>query len=223
MIDDLVTKGVTEPYRMFTSRSEFRLGARADNADLRLTEKGRDWGIVSDHRWRAFNDEKQQIVDLSKALATISLSPEEWLLNGVQVKKNSRRRSGMDILQLSNTSSRVELDHLSAILPEIESYPPHIRGRVAIEAAYAPYVMMQAAERGQLAKDENIRIPLDLDYDMIPGLALSEKEALKVTRPETLAQARRIEGVTPSGSIRILAHVRRQPGSAQARGGPVPS
>lgn len=214
MIDDLTTKGVTEPYRMFTSRSEFRMGARADNADLRLTEKGRAWGVVLDKRWRAFNDEKRQMADLSKSLATTSLTPDQWLLHGVQLRKTSQRRSGIDVLRLSDASSRIKLDHLAAVLPEILAYPPRIRDRVAIEAAYAPYIKMQAAERVQFANDESIRIPLDLDYDVIPGLALSEKEALKVTRPETLAQARRIEGVTPAGSLRLLAHVRRQPRGA---------
>ncbi|KAJ6441689.1 killer toxin, Kp4/SMK-like, core [Purpureocillium lavendulum] len=211
MIDDLITKGVTEPYRMFTSRSEFRMGARADNADLRLTEKGRAWGIVSDERWRAFSDERQQISDLTASLAALSLTPEQWLQSGFRVKKGSHRRTGIDMLRLSNTSSRVDLDHLSTACPEILAYPARIRDRVAIEASYAPYVKMQAAERGQLNNDENVRIPLDLNYDAIPGLALSEKEALKATRPETLAQARRVEGVTPSGSLRLLAHVRRRP------------
>lgn len=211
MIDDLITKGVTEPYRMFTSRSEFRMAARADNADLRLTEHGRDWGVVSDKRWRAFSDERQQIADLTNALGGISLTPEQWMERGFRLKRNSRRRTGIDMLRLSNTGSRVELDQLSSIIPAISRYPPRIRDRVVIEASYAPYVKMQAAERGQFTYDENIRIPLDLDYDSIPGLALSEKEVLKATRPETLAQARRVEGITPSGSLRLLAHVRRQP------------
>ncbi|UNI16255.1 Mitochondrial Translation Optimization [Purpureocillium takamizusanense] len=221
MIDDLITKGVTEPYRMFTSRSEFRLGARADNADLRLTEKGKGWGIVSDRRWKVFSDERQQIADLTASLATLSLTPEQWLQKGFRLKEGSRRRTGMDMLRLSNASSRVELDNLSVACPEIMAYPARIRNRVAIEAAYAPYVKMQAAERGQLTGDESLRIPLHLDYDAIPGLALSEKEVLKATRPETLAQARRIEGVTPSGSLRLLAHVRRQP--AEGRTGTSPS
>ncbi|OAQ83925.1 vacuolar protein sorting-associated protein 45 [Purpureocillium lilacinum] len=220
MIDDLITKGVTEPYRMFTSRSEFRLGARADNADLRLTEKGRTWGVVSDKRWQAFRDERQQIADLTASLATLSLTPEQWLQSGFRLKKGSRRRSGMDMLRLSNSSSRVELDHLSAACPEIMAYPARIRNRVAVEASYAPYVKMQAAERGQLTGDEALRIPLNLDYDAIPGLALSEKEVLKATRPETLAQARRVEGVTPSGSLRLLAHVRRQPTEGRPEASP---
>ncbi|KAL3963694.1 hypothetical protein ACCO45_000698 [Purpureocillium lilacinum] len=197
MIDDLITKGVTEPYRM-----------------------GRTWGVVSDKRWQAFRDERQQIADLTASLATLSLTPEQWLQSGFRLKKGSRRRSGMDMLRLSNSSSRVELDHLSAACPEIMAYPARIRNRVAVEASYAPYVKMQAAERGQLTGDEALRIPLNLDYDAIPGLALSEKEVLKATRPETLAQARRVEGVTPSGSLRLLAHVRRQPTEGRPEASP---
>ncbi|KAK5997398.1 Vacuolar protein sorting-associated protein 45 [Cladobotryum mycophilum] len=214
MIDDLITKGVTEPYRMFTARSEFRMAARADNADLRLTEKGRNWGVVSDRRWRAFSDEKQQIEDLTRALASVSLIPERWAELGFQLKRSSQRRSGIDMLRLSNTSTRIELDQLSSIVPDILSYPPRIKDRVVIEASYAPYIKMQEAERGQFTNDENIRIPLDLDYDTIPGLALSEREVLRTTRPETLAQARRVEGVTPSGCIRLLAHIRRRRSAA---------
>ncbi|EHK48451.1 hypothetical protein TRIATDRAFT_290147 [Trichoderma atroviride IMI 206040] len=216
MIDDLITKGVTEPYRMFTSRSEFRMAARADNADLRLTQKGREWGVVSDHRWSVFSDEKQQILDLTKSLGAVSLAPEEWNQAGFQVKRSSQRRTGIDMLRLSNTGERIQLDQLSSVVPEILNYPARIRERVVIEAAYAPYIKMQAAERGQFVNDENIRLPLDLDYDGIPGLALSEKEVLRRTRPETLAQARRAEGVTPSGCIRLLAYIRRQGSSTGA-------
>ncbi|ODA82713.1 hypothetical protein RJ55_01222 [Drechmeria coniospora] len=211
MIDDLITKGVTEPYRMFTSRSEFRMAARADNADVRLTAKGREWGVVTDERWSVFCDERQQMADLTRALETVSLTSEQWQQRGFRLRNDSRRRSGIDMLRLSNERSRVDLDRLRAVLPDISSYEPRVRDRVVIEASYAPYVKMQAAERGQFAHEESVRLPLDLEYDRIPGLSLSEKEALKATRPQTLAQARRIEGVTPSGSLRLLAHVRRQP------------
>ncbi|KAF7558633.1 hypothetical protein G7046_g5514 [Stylonectria norvegica] len=211
MIDDLITKGVTEPYRMFTSRSEFRMSARADNADFRFTSKGQEWGVISEERWASYRDERQQMADLTKALQGVSLSPEQWMDQGFHLKRNSRRRDGIDMLRLSSTSTRIDLDQLSTVIPEILQYTPAIRNRVAIEAFYAPYIKMQATERGQFANDERIKLPLSLDYDEIPGLALSEKEALKTARPETLAQARRVEGVTPSGSLRLLAYVRRRP------------
>ncbi|PHH77593.1 hypothetical protein CDD82_3455 [Ophiocordyceps australis] len=212
MIDDLITKGVTEPYRMFTSRSEFRLATRADNADVRLTEMGRNWGVVSDRRWLIFQETRQQMADLVKALEAVSLRPDQLLALGLgTTKTTSRPRTGIDVLRMSSAApcSAATFHHLLAsVLPSSATYAPQIRGRVIIEASYAPYIKLQAAERGQLAQDEGIELPIHLDYDSIPGLALSEKEVLKKTRPETLAQARRVEGVTPSGSLRLLAYVR---------------
>jgi tRNA uridine 5-carboxymethylaminomethyl modification enzyme len=214
MIDDLITKGVTEPYRMFTSRSEFRMAARADNADLRLTEKARNCGVVSDKRWSSFTDEKQQMEDMARDLSAVAFSPNFLIDNGFHVKKDTRRRTGLDMLRLSHDATRIDFDHLSSIIPAIPSYTPRIRERVAVEAFYAPYIKMQAAERGRFTNEERIRIPLDLDYNSIPGLAFAEREVLKTVRPETLAQARRIEGVTPSGSLRLLAYVRRNSGAS---------
>ncbi|KAH7260039.1 glucose inhibited division protein A-domain-containing protein [Fusarium solani] len=211
MVDDLITKGVTEPYRMFTSRSEFRMAARADNADFRLTSKGYEWGVISDKRWRVYSDERQQMDDLTKALRSVSLSPAQWIEKGFHLKRNTARRDGLDMLRLSSSNTRIELEQLVSVVPEIMSYSPRVRSRVAIEAFYAPYIKMQEAERSQFTNDERVRIPTSLDYDEIPGLAISEKEALKAARPETLAQARRVEGVTPSGSLRLLAYVRRNP------------
>ncbi|KAM5353762.1 hypothetical protein ACJ41O_000412 [Fusarium nematophilum] len=218
MVDDLITKGVTEPYRMFTSRSEFRMAARADNADSRLTPKGREWGVVSNRRWSSFIDERQQMDDLSRALQSVSLSPAQWIERGFHLKRNTTRRDGLDMLRLSSSNSRIDLEQLAPVVPQIMDFPARVRSRVAIEAFYAPYVKMQEAERGLLANDERVRIPPGLDYDGIPGLALSEKEALKVARPETLAQARRVEGVTPAGSLRLLSYVRRSRRESSDRG-----
>lgn len=210
MVDDLITKGVTEPYRMFTSRSEFRMAARADNADLRLTEKGREWGVVTDRRWQAFTDEKDQIDRLTKSLDAVSLSTEQWRKHGFQTKRDSRRRSGIDVVRLSNANTRIDLERLSSLIPGIMDFSPRIRDRVVLEATYAPYIRMHEAAIGKFKNDEGVQLPVDLNYDSVPGLALSEREVLKITRPETLAQARRVEGVTPSGSLRLLAYVRRR-------------
>lgn len=209
MIDDLITKGVTEPYRMFTSRSEFRMAARADNADLRLTQKGREGGVVLDKRWSAFNDEKQQMDDLTKALNSVSFSSTQWATYGFNLRRDTRRRTGIDLLRTSYDNSRIGIEQLSSAIPEIEHYSPRIKERVTLESVYAPYIKIQEAQRGRFNNDENIHLPLDLDYDSIPGLAIVERQVLKQTRPETLAQARRVEGVTPSGSLRLLAYVRR--------------
>ncbi|KAF4450585.1 tRNA uridine 5-carboxymethylaminomethyl modification enzyme MnmG [Fusarium austroafricanum] len=211
MVDDLITKGVTEPYRMFTSRSEFRMAARADNADFRLTSKGHEWGVISDKRWSSYRDERQQMDDLTKVLQSVSLSPAQWIEKGFHMKRNTARRDGIDMLRLSSTTTRIELEQLASVMPSIMDYSPRVRSRVAIEAFYAPYIKIAEAERRQFTNDERVNIPLDLDYDEIPGLAMSEKEALKAARPENLSQARRVEGVTPSGSLRLLAYVRRKP------------
>ncbi|PHH84411.1 hypothetical protein CDD83_1975 [Cordyceps sp. RAO-2017] len=215
MVDDLITKGVTEPYRMFTSRNEFRMAARADNADVRLTEKGREWGVVSDRRWDLFRDDREQMIGIVKALDHMSLTPEDLKGLGFTLKRDSRRRTGLEILRLSGAHLHTAgPDRLTSLLPDLAACTPRVRERVVIEALCAPYVKMQAVERGQLSGGEHIQIPGDLDYDMVPGLALSEKEVLRLTRPETLAQARRVEGVTPAGCLRLLSYVRR-PGRAR--------
>ncbi|KAI9897448.1 hypothetical protein N3K66_007304 [Trichothecium roseum] len=210
MIDDLITKGVTEPYRMFTSRSEFRMAARADNADLRLTEKGREWGVVGDKRWSLFSVEKRQINDLSAILASTSMPSAQWSKLGFPVKVDTSRRTAAEMFHVVANSSRISLDDLANVIPEIATASPRVKERVTLEAVYAPYIKLQATERGTLANDERIKIPTHLDYHNIPGLSFAERQALSHTRPETLAQARRVEGVTPSGSLRLLAYVRKR-------------
>ncbi|KAM0334078.1 hypothetical protein ACHAQA_001098 [Verticillium albo-atrum] len=206
MIDDLVTKGVSEPYRMFTTRSEYRLTSRADNADLRLTAKGREWGVVSDSRWSAFSDEKLQIDELYTLLASTLKSPQEWAKHGFVVKENSQRRDACEMLRLPNTT----MGDMAAVVPGIHAYPERIKSRVAIEALYAPMIKRQVAERRNFTRDESLRLPPNLDYDKVAGLAMHEKQILQATQPETLAQARRLEGITPSGCIRLLSFVQRQ-------------
>ncbi|EGU84595.1 hypothetical protein FOXB_04890 [Fusarium oxysporum f. sp. conglutinans Fo5176] len=211
MVDDLITKGVTEPYRMFTSRSEFRMSARADNADVRLTSKGYGWGVISEQRWSRYRDERQQVDDLTKLLQSVAMSPLQWIEKGYHMKRNTQRRDGIDVLRLSNPETRVSVDQLAPVIPSVMDFPPRVRRRVEIESFYAPYIKIAESERKQLTNDERVKIPLDLNYDNIPGLAMSEKEALRAAKPENLAQARHVEGVTPSGSLRLLAHVRRRP------------
>lgn len=212
MIDDLITKGVSEPYRMFTSRSEYRLSTRADNADTRLTAQGRAWGVVSDARWGVYTDDEQAMADLTRLLRAQNVPSPHWARAGFRVKEDTVRRDGMDMLRLPD----VTVDALvrSGMLPATVAgdFPARIRSRVEIEAAYAPYVASQQRNQVKFERDEMLRLPTDLDYDGIFGLSIVEKNILKATRPETLAQAKRLEGITPSGCIRLLAFVQRKSG-----------
>ncbi|KAI1454949.1 glucose-inhibited division protein A subfamily [Annulohypoxylon moriforme] len=205
MIDDLITKGVSEPYRMFTSRSEYRMSTRADNADLRLTEMGRGWGVVGDRRWSRFSDDKMRMEDLTRKLRDCVRSAPAWNTAGFANRVDSKVRCALDILRLPG----VTINDLLAEVPDIANYPDRIRTRVEIETRYAPYVNMQAAEREAFLRDESLRLPTDLDYDDVFGLSFHERTALKESRPESIGQARRIEGVTPAGAVRLLAFVQR--------------
>jgi tRNA uridine 5-carboxymethylaminomethyl modification enzyme len=213
MIDDLVTKGVSEPYRMFTSRSEFRLSTRPDNADARLTPRGREWGVVSDLRWRRFRDDAQRAEDLKRILRETLLTPDAWRRAGVPVvaegmDSGARKRDGCEVLRLPGVGP----EHLAgAAIPGVNEvdFPLRIRERVAVEVVYEPYVRLQEAEAAKLRRDEDLRLPGDLDYERVHGLSIVERTVLKQARPESIAQARRIEGVTPSGLVKLLGFVRR--------------
>ncbi|KAF2720505.1 glucose-inhibited division protein A subfamily [Polychaeton citri CBS 116435] len=203
MIDDLVTKGVSEPYRMFTSRSEYRMSSRADNADLRLTAKGRAAGVIGDARWRHFSDESSQIAELRALLEGVKLSSQSWISHGFPVRSDAERRTAFDLLR-----GTVTTDSLEDFVPEIKRYSRRIRDRVDIEGVYAPYIAQQMAQAAHVARDESLLLPPDADYYAIHGLSSEEKRVLSETRPQSLGQARRVEGVTPSGVLLLLAYVR---------------
>ncbi|KAL8868443.1 MAG: hypothetical protein Q9174_004988, partial [Haloplaca sp. 1 TL-2023] len=204
MIDDLITKGVSEPYRMFTSRSEYRMSARADNADLRLTTKARNAGIAGDKRWERFQSTATGIADLTTLLQNTKMKTGEWIARGFRMHAQTPPRSAYDILRLSGVSVESILPHI----PSVACFSPEIRNRVSIESIYAPYVEQQKAQIGLFERDEQLQLPIDLDYSKIHGLSIEEQQALEVAKPESVGMARRCEGVTPSGALRLLAFVR---------------
>lgn len=205
MIDDLVTKGVSEPYRMFTSRSEYRMSCRADNADLRLTSKGRAAGVVSDTRWRHFEDETEQMEELRSVLDNKKMSSAAWGNLGIGIAAAPQSLSAFDLLRFTGQSVGTLAPYLDS---DVASVSPYIRRRVEIEGMYAPYVAMQALHMRKFERDETLKLPLDLQYQSVFGLSTAEKAALNSQRPESVGMARRLEGMTPSGVLRLAAHVR---------------
>ena len=206
LIDDLITKGVSEPYRMFTSRSEYRMSCRSDNADLRLTEKGREAGIVSDKRWNTFSQTRNDMSELQDQLGNIKKSSAAWLNSGFPVRIDSSNRTAFDLLRLPGMS--IEQIATKLDLP-LDNYSPLTRRRVEIESTYAPYISMQERSAQAFERDESLTIPADLNYDDVFGLSNGEKEVLKLVRPVSVGMARRVEGVTPTGALRLLRHAKR--------------
>lgn len=208
LIDDLITKGVSEPYRMFTTRSEYRLSCRSDNADLRLTDKGHVAGVVSDKRWSAFQQTKSAMDDLKHVLESESHSTTVWKRMGFPVRTDSHLRTAFDILRVNGMS----LDYVLSKLDKqhvLSNFSPRVQSRVQIESTYEPYIVAQERNARAFERDETLLLPLDLDYDNVIGLSMAEKEVLKLVRPGSVGMARRVEGVTPAGALRLLKYVRR--------------
>lgn len=203
MIDDLITKGVSEPYRMFTSRSEYRMSARADNADLRLTAKGKEAGVISDKRWSSYQDTVTEMEALKALLTAKAVSAPDWIKDGFRVSNGTTRRTAFDILRLAGVTTQ----DIERVIPEVGNFSAKIQNRIEIEAAYAPYVVQQRAAMKIFQKDEYLKLPTDLEYDQVHGISMHEKSLLNATRPESVGQARRIEGMTPAGIVGLLAFV----------------
>ena len=205
MIDDLTTHGVAEPYRMFTSRAEYRLSLRADNADQRLTPLGVSLGLVGDTRARAFDAKMDRISIARNALSSVSFTAADLHANGVRVAPDGRRRSAEEALALPGADINV----LSSLCPAIATLDRSALVQIANDALYAHYVRRQDDDIARLQRDEAINLPHDLDYLSIDGLSAELRQKLRFARPETLAQAGRIEGMTPAALTLILACVRR--------------
>ena len=206
LIDDLVTRGVTEPYRMFTSRAEYRLALRADNADQRLTEKGIAAGCVGSDRADVFHVKHRALESARQLLKTLTLSPAKAAQAGWAVNQDGRVRTAWEYLSYKD----IDLNALSAIWPEVSDISEEIGTQVEIEALYSSYLERQAEDVAALRRDEDLMIPADLDYSGIGGLSNEVRQKLESVRPSTLGQAGRIEGVTPGALTALLGYVKRR-------------
>lgn len=206
LIDDLVTLGVMEPYRMFTSRAEYRLLLRADNADQRLTALGIDIGCVGETRKKAFDD-KMDILNQTRALMMDGLTktPHELQQEGIQINQDGVHRSAFDVLRYPN----VDFDAVVELWPELADVPEDIREQMEIDAQYAGYIERQKADIEAFRKDASLAIPDDLDYDKVGGLSQEVKTKLVTYKPKTLEAAGRISGVTPAALVSLLRYVKK--------------
>ena len=212
MIDDLVTLGTAEPYRMFTSRAEYRLMLRADNADLRLTPLGIDVGAVTAERARAFTTKQAALEDVRNRLQSINESPTELRARGLGINQDGVRRNGLDLLSYPD----IDFAALARHWPDLHTTRPDVIEQIEIEAIYASYLIRQEADIQALRRDESLALPADLDYSRIPSLSNEDKDKLSRVRPETIGQAGRISGVTPAAITALLAYVKRRDGRLSA-------
>ena len=208
LVDDLITMGTSEPYRMFTSRAEYRLILREDNADLRLTEAGRKLGLVNDERWQKFNDKREAISAERSRLEATRIHPNTEAgerANGFLKQPMTRDQSLAELLR----RPEIVYSHIAEIGVE-QADDPVVADQVEIEIKYEGYISRQTDEIERLRKNENTALPVDLDYDVIGGLSNEIKQKLKTVRPETVAQASRIQGVTPAAVSQILVHLKKR-------------
>ena len=205
MIDDLVTKGVAEPYRMFTSRAEYRLSLRADNADRRLTQIGIDIGLVGDERKEKFLKKINKINELDYALTKLKISPNKAEKFNIKVAKDGIKRTAFHILSREG----VTFDNIRSIWPELPNASRDEEEQLEISAHYSGYLEKQEADIIAFRKDENLLIPENIDYDKLSGLSNEVKSKFSLIKPKTLGQALRIDGITPAAVYILLSHVKR--------------
>ena len=205
MIDDLVTKGVAEPYRMFTSRAEYRLSLRADNADTRLSQIGIDIGLVQNSRTEVYTKKINKINELSNSLKSLKISPNEAEKFKIKIAKDGVKRSAFDILSRDG----VAFDKLRTIWKEIPEATRKEEEQIEISAHYSGYLKKQNADIIAFRKDENLLIPESIDYNKLSGLSNEVKSKFKLIRPRTLGQALRIDGITPAAAYILLSHVKK--------------
>ncbi len=205
LIDDLTIRGVSEPYRMFTSRAEYRLLLRADNADQRLTVIGIAAGVVGEERANAFQAKSAELERVKGIVQSVSLTPKQARDAGFEVNEDGRRRSGMDLLALPSA----DWSDLSAVVEDLGGVSPDISQQIVTDARYAPYITRQRADVEQMRKGEHMVVPQDIDYTAMKSLSNELRTKLQVVRPGTIAQASRIDGMTPAALTMILAECKR--------------
>ena len=206
MIDDLVTKGVAEPYRMFTSRAEYRLTLRADNADLRLTQKGINIGVVLEDRSRIFKEKLSNLSNITSKMEKLSITPSKISKFGINIAKDGISRSAIKIL----SQKGVNMNKIRKIWPEIDYVSNEIDEQIEINAHYTGYLKKQNADILAFKRDENLIIPNNVNYDDLSGLSNEVKAKFKQIRPKTMGQALRIDGITPAAVYILLSHVKRK-------------
>jgi tRNA uridine 5-carboxymethylaminomethyl modification enzyme len=206
MIDDLVTRGVSEPYRMFTSRAEYRLSLRADNADQRLTPVGIAAGCVGPERQHAFAEKADALVNARRMLDGLTLTPSEAARHDLHVNQDGVRRTAFELLAYPG----IDIARLAKIWPDIGAIPAPIGEQVATDAQYAVYLTRQQADVDAMRRDEDLALPVDLDYAAIAGLSTEVRQKLSDVRPDNLGQAGRIDGITPAALTRLLSYVKRK-------------
>jgi len=209
MIDDLITRGTREPYRMFTSRAEYRLLLREDNADLRLTEKGRELGLVDDARWRFFEQKRQQIAALQESLS------KKWIRAGTEQAKQAEQFWGKTLNKEASLMAllrrpEVDIAQLLEFLDDAPDLLPQVAEQVAIQAKYAGYIDRQQTDINRARRYDHLRLPETLDFNQVSGLSNEVSEKLKQQRPETLGQASRIPGITPAAISLLLVHLKKK-------------
>jgi tRNA uridine 5-carboxymethylaminomethyl modification enzyme len=207
MVDDLITSGVSEPYRMFTSRAEYRLLLRADNADQRLTPIGISLGCVSDGRRKAFHEKMARLSRARNISSSLSLTPSEGAAHGLEISRDGARRSALDLLAYPGVS----IGLLAGIWPSLSGLDAETAKQLENDARYAGYIRRQQTAAAAMRREDARTLPHDLGYLGLPGLSAELQQKLTAVQPETMGQAARIEGMTPAALALVLAAARRHP------------